>query len=788
MLRNFWTIARRNLLRNRGYESLNMLGLAIGLACAFFIAIWIHHELNMDRFHEEADRTYAVMRHSTFGGERGTTRSMPKPLADALEADYAEVEHAVLVSWDNFMLLSLEDAAFRENGRWAGQAFFEVFSFPLLRGVAEDALATPESITLSRRLAERFFGSEWERRDDILGSVIRLDNRVDLTVTGIFENVPSTSSMQFDFVIPREEYTRRNDWVESWRNNGLRLFAQLHAGTDVGAFNSRIKDVIDAHHDFYESDVFLYPMTDLWLRSEFEDGVNVGGRIDYVYIFGLIALFILVIAGINFTNLATARSARRAREIGVRKTMGAERSSLVVQFLGESLVKAGIACLLAFILVLALLPMFADLTQIRLGIADMPARLWLFFAGVAMVTGLAAGAWPALYVSSFPPIGTLGGNRVASGRGSWLQNGLVVLQFGLSIVLIVGTVTVYRQLDFIRTADLGVDREHMAMVRLEGGIQQNYETFQAEAARIPGVVGMTSSSSNPLRIGSDTMGVEWEGKDPENNTLFWNASVNYDFVQTMGMELLDGRDFSRDFGADSTNYLINEEAAEAMGMDNPVGQSITFWDAPGTIVGLLKDFHMQSMYNEIRPVIFRLRPDDQGVLFVRFDAANLGNAVEAFSALYARFNPEYPLNMRFMDEDYEESYQAEAAMGTLTNVFAGVAIFIACLGLFGLASYAAERRRREIGIRKVLGAGEGSVVMLMSRDFLLLVAAAFVVAGPLSWMAANAWLENFAYRIEAGAGTVIMVGAATAVIALLTVGTQAVRSARTNPVEALRSE
>ncbi len=788
MLRNFWTIARRNLLRNRGYESLNMLGLAIGLACAFFISIWIHHELNMDRFHEEADRTYAVMRHSTFGGERGTTRSMPKPLADALEADYAEVEHAVLVSWDNTLLLSMGDRAFREDGRWAGSAFFEVFSYPLLRGEAENALMTPESITLSRTLAERFFGADWERRDDILGQTIRLDNRVDLTVTGVFENVPSTSSMQFDFIVPIEEYTRRNDWVESWSNNGLRLFAQLRAGADLGAFNARIKDVIDAHHDFYESDVFLYPMNDLWLRSEFEDGVNVGGRIDYVYIFGLIALFILVIAGINFTNLATARSARRAREIGVRKTMGAERSSLVVQFLGESLIKAGIACLVAFILVLALLPMFADLTEIRLGVGDMPSGLWLFFGSVALITGLAAGAWPALYVSSFPPIGTLGGSRLASGRGGWLQNGLVVLQFGLSIVLIVGTVTVYRQLDYIRTADLGVDREHMAMVRLEGGIHQNYDTFQAEASRIPGVVGMTTSNNNPLRIGNDTMGVEWEGKDPENNTLFWNASVNYDFVQTMGMELLDGRDFSRDFGADSTNYVINEEAAKAMGMDDPVGQQITFWDAPGTIVGLLKDFHMQSMYNEIRPVIFRLRPDDQGVLFVRFDAANLGSAVEAFSGLYARFNPEYPLEMRFMDEAYEESYQAEAAMGTLTNVFAGVAIFIACLGLFGLASYAAERRRREIGIRKVLGAGEGSVVLLMSRDFLLLVAAAFIVAGPLSWMAANAWLENFAYRIEAGAGTVVMVGAATAVIALLTVGTQAVRSARTNPVEALRSE
>ncbi|PIQ63452.1 MAG: hypothetical protein COV99_02905 [Bacteroidetes bacterium CG12_big_fil_rev_8_21_14_0_65_60_17] len=788
MLRNFWTIARRNLLRNRGYESLNMLGLAIGLACAFFIAIWIHHELSMDRFHEEADRTYAVMRHSTFGGERGTTRSMPKPLADALEADYAEVEHAVLVSWENTLLLSKGDVAFREKGHWAGPAFFNVFSFPLLRGAVDGALATPESITISRTLAERFFGADWERRDDILGSVIRLDNRADLAVTGVFEDVPSTSSLQFDFIIPIEEYIQRNDWVESWSNNGLRLFAQLREGADVAAFNRTIKDVIDAHHDFYESDVFLYPMTDLWLRSEFEDGVNVGGRIDYVYIFGLIALFILVIAGINFTNLATARSARRAREIGVRKTMGAQRSSLVVQFLGESLVKAGIACTLAMLVVWALFPFFADLTQIRIRPGQLPAGLWLVFGLVAIVTGLAAGAWPALYVSSFPPIGALGGSRMASGGGRLLQNGLVVLQFGLSIVLIVGTVTVYRQLDYIRTADLGVDREHMAMVRLEGGIHQNYTTFQYEAERIPGITGVTTSSNNPLRIGNDTMGVEWEGKDPDNNTLFWNASVNYDFVETMGMEMLDGRDFSRDFGADSTNYLINEEAAKAMGMTDPVGQQITFWDRPGTVIGLLKDFHMQSLYNEIRPVIFRLRPEDQGILFVRFDAANLGSSVEAFRALYARFNSEYPLEMRFMDEAYEESYEAEAAMGTLTNVFAGVAIFIACLGLFGLASYAAERRRREIGIRKVLGAGEWSVVVLMSRDFLLLVAAAFVVAGPLAWMAANAWLENFAYRIDAGVGTIIVVGVATATIALVTVGTQAVHSARTNPVEALRSD
>ncbi len=788
MLRNFWTIAQRNLLRNRGYESLNMLGLAIGLACAFFIFIWIHHELNMDRFHEDADRTYAVMRHSTFGGERGTTRSMPKPLADALKADYPEVEHAVLLSWENTMLLSQGDTAFREEGRWAGEAFFEVFSFPLIRGTAAEALAVPESITISRHLAERFFGSDWEQRDDILGSVIRLDNRVDVTVTGVFENVPSTSSLQFDFIVPVEEYIRRNDWVESWSNNGLRLFAQLRGGADVGAFNRTIKDVIDQHHDFYESDVFLYPMTDLWLRSEFEDGVLVGGRIDYVRIFGFIALFILVIAGINFTNLATARSARRAREIGVRKTMGAERGSLVVQFLGESVIKAALALVIGLILVVAFFPSFSELTRMEISVGELPGGIWLFFAGIALLTGLVAGAWPALYVSSFPPIGILGGNRTVSGGGRVLQNSLVVLQFGLSIVLIVGTVTVYKQLDYIRSKDLGVDREHMAMVRLEGGIAQNYETFRSQALQIPGIVSITSANNNPLQIGQDTMGVEWDGKDPDDNTLFWNAAVNYGFVETMGIDLLDGRGFSRDFGADSSNYLVNEQAAEAMGMVSPVGQPITFWERPGTIVGLMKDFHMGSMYNEIRPVIFRLRPNDTRLLFVRFNPVQLGAAMEGFGRLYSQFNPEYPMNLRFMDEEFQDTYRSEAAMGTLTNVFAGVAIFIACLGLFGLASYTAERRRREIGIRKVLGAGEGSVVMLMSRDFLLLVAAAFIVAGPLSWMAANAWLENFAYRIEAGAGTIVVVGLATAVIAFLTVGGQAVRSARTNPVEALRSD
>lgn len=788
MIRNFVTTALRNILRHKGYSALNIFGLAVGLASAFIIVIWMRDEFSMDRFHEDADRIYSVMRHSTFGGTKGTTDSMPKPMAQAMLDEFPEVENTVLLSWPMFSLLRHEDESVRISGRWAGSDFFEVFTFPMVVGDPTTALEAPESITLSENLAERFFGSGWRNRNDLIGSQVSLDNRIDLTVTGVFETPPANSTLQFDFVVPMEEFIRRNDWVEAWDNNGLRLWARLHDGVDVSEFNQKISGFIDEHHDSYESEAFLYPISDKYLYSNWENGVLIGGRIDYIRIFGLVGLVIILIASINFMNLATARSAQRSREIGVRKTIGASRGSLAWQFMGESVIKAGIAFIFSLALVAILIPGFNSLTQKSITITSLDPILWVQFLGIALVTGILAGSYPAMYLSSFSVTGVFAKRSAASGKGSGIRKVLVVLQFAMSIILIVGTVTVYRQLEFIRSKDLGLNRENVAMVRLEGGIEEQFDSFKYQLLEVEGVNGVTRADNNPLQIGNDTMGVDWEGKDPDNNTLFWNSAVGYDFVSTMGIAMSDGRPFSRDFGSDSSNYLINWQAAEKMGMTSPVGQQITFWDRPGTIIGVMEDFHMGSMYQPIRPVILRLRPDNTWMTFIRIEAAKTAEALAGLESLYKTFNPEYPLNVRFMDDEFEESYRNEAVIGAFANIFAVVAIFIACLGLFGLASFTAERRTREIGIRKVMGASVPHVVTLMSREFLLLVGLAFLIAAPISWKMMNDWLSGFAYHTEFGIGILAVAGLVTLTIALLTVSYQSILSALANPVNSLRSD
>lgn len=788
MLRNFVTVALRNIRRHKGYAALNIMGLAVSLTCAFLIVLWLQDEVSTDRFHQKSDRLYSVMRHSTFGGTRGTTPSMTKPLAQYMRENYPEVEHAALLSWDNYSLLSKDDVAFRTNGRWAGQAFFQMFSFPLVKGDPTSALSIPESIVLSESAAARFFGDDWAERDDVIGSLVAIDNRLDLAVTGVFEDVPSNSSLEFDFIIPIEEFIARNSWVEQWDNNGLTLFATLQPGTDLNAFNAKITDVIDQHHDSYESDVFLYPFADRYLRSTWDNGVNSGGRIEYVRLFGVIGVFLLLIASINFMNLSTARSAKRAREIGVRKTVGASRHSLAWQFMGESIVKVVIAFLFAVVLLVILMPVFNSLASADISITSLSPVVWIQFLGLALLTGVIAGSYPAFYLSGFSVTGVFDQRTTATGKGSGMRRVLVVLQFALSIILIVGTITIYRQLDFIMSKDLGLDRDNVAMVRLEGAVRDQFDTFKTRALQINGIESMTTSNNNPLQIGNDTIGVLWEGKDPDDNQLFSNAAVGWDFVETMGMTIVDGRAFSRDFGADTTNYLINQRAAEAMSMDNPVGQQIRFWGVEGTIVGVMKDFHLNSMYRAIEPTILRLRPEDTGIIMMRIAGSRTSEALEEFGELYAEFNPEYPLNVRFMDEEFEESYQTEIMIGSLANVFAAIAIFIACLGLFGLASFTAEQRTREIGIRKVLGASVPSVVTLLSREFLVLVLIAFVIGAPIAWSVMNGWLDMFAYRTEIGFGVIVVTAIVTLAIAGLTVSYQAIRSAMANPVNAIRSE
>jgi len=787
-MHNFLKFALRNIRRHKGYAALNILGLAVSFACVFLIVIRIQDEVSTDKFHDKGDRLYSVMRHSTFGGNLGTTQSMTKPLAAYMRDNYPEVEDAALLSWDSFALLSREGEAFRTNGRWAGRAFFEMFSFPLLKGDPATVLQSPESIVLSEASAVRFFGENWDMRDDILGSTVSIDNRLDLIVTGVFEDTPSNSSLDFEFIIPIEEFIARNEWVDQWDNNGLTLFATLVPGTNLAAFNEKISGVIDEHQDSYESEVFLFPFQDRHIYSNWENGVQSGGRILYIRLFSIIGVFLLLIASINFMNLSTARSAQRAREIGVRKTVGASRWTLASQFMGESIVKVSIAFVLSLLLLVAILPGFNALTESEATLASIQPLVWLQLFGIAMATGVLAGSYPALYLSGFSVTGVFDKRTTASGKGSGLRRALVVLQFSLSIILIVGTITIYRQLDYIMTKDLGLDRDNVAMVRLEGGVREQFDTFKQRALQIDGIESMTRSSNNPLQIGNDTIGVQWEGKDPDDNQLFWNSAVGYDFVHTMGIQMSTGRAFSRDFGSDSTNYLINWKAAEAMGMDDPVGQQISFWDVPGTIVGVMEDFHMSSMYRPITPVIFRLRPENTGIVFFRVAGDRTSDALAEFGELYSEFNPEFPLNVRFMDQEYDENYRSEQMIGSLAGIFAAIAIFIACLGLFGLASYTAEQRTREIGIRKVLGASVPSVVTLLSREFLFLVMIAFVVGAPVAWIVMNGWLDLFAFSIELGPGIIALTALVTVAIAGLTVSYQAFKSALSNPVEAIRSD
>ncbi len=788
MLRNYFLTAIRNIRRHKGYSFINVAGLAIGFVCSFFILLWVQDEMSYDTFLPENDQVYRVMRHTVFGGKKGTGSAMPKPIAQVLVDDYPEITHTVLMSWDMDMVLTYENQPFRSEGRYFGSDFFTVFKFPLIIGDAATALLDPESIAISESLAERFFGKDWRQKDDLLGKRFNIDHRLDVRLTAIFKEVPANSSLQFNFVLPMQEYIRNNDWVERWDNNGLRLFARLEKGADPEVVNAKIKDLIDQHVDAWESDVFLQPYSDMYLWSDFENGVLVGGRIEYVRIFLLVAVFIILIASINFMNLSTARSMQRAREIGVRKAVGATKSSLARQFIGESMLTAMMAFVMAMILVFLLLPSFNMLTSKAVSISLLDPGLWLQFGGLALFTGLLAGSYPALYLSSFNVVSVLRGTPRKKSRGGGLRKGLVVLQFIMCIILIVGTFTVYQQLRYIRNKALGVDRENVVYMAFEGNIRNQFDAFKNELLNTPGIMNVTLSSQNPLSVGNNTIGVDWDGKLEGDNTLYSTILTGYDFVETMRIKLKEGRVFSKEFGADSSNYMINEKAAASMGMDNPVGQRLTLWGREGSIIGVVKDFHMQSLYRPIEPVIMRLSPQRTWIVYVRIEAGQTREALAALETVHNKFNPEYPFNCRFLDDEFEQTYRSETVIGTLANIFAVLAILIACLGLLGLASFTAEQRVKEIAIRKVLGASVLKIVMMLSREFILLVVGAYAFAAPIAYYLMSKWLEDFAFHTEISIGILASAGILSVLIAWLNVGYQSIRAGMANPVVSLRSE
>lgn len=753
------------------------------MACSILIFLWVFDELGHDRFHEDIDRIYQVMEHQTYSGDMFTTQSTPGILAPTLKEEVPEFQYVATYTWNMDFLFTKGEKSLKENGLYARPDFFHILSIPMLQGNRDELLSNPNSVVISREMARKYFGET-----NPVGESITLNSEELLTVTGVFRKLPENSSITFDFVLPFEDWLKENEWATEWGNNGPSTIAKLHAGVDVAALNTKLNDFIKERNEDSNVDLFVCPYADLYLYGQFEQGEVAGGRIDYVYLFSIVAVFILLIACINFMNLSTAKAGRRAKEVGIRKSIGATKGSLVGQFIGESMMITFLSLLLSILLVEAFLPVFNGLTNKAIDINYFEPALMLIFLGTALFTGLLAGSYPAFYLSSFEAVKTLKGTIKSSTGEIFARKGLVVFQFTLSVILIICTIVVYRQIQFTQTKNLGYDKENLLYFTVEGGLNNSWEPFRQEVSNVPGVASISRAGATFMGRNSNTSGLDWPGKDPETRVLFENVSTDFGLVETLGFELADGRTHSREFGADTSRIIINQRAADVMGMENPVGKFITLWDQETEIIGLVKDFNFQSLRQEVEPLFFRLAPEYTWRAYVRVNSSDIQNTIAGIENVYKKFNPTYPFEYEFMDEQYAALYRSEQRIGDLAKYFSIFAILISCLGLFGLSAFTAEQRAKEIGVRKVLGASVHNLVLLLTKDFTKPVLFAIMIAIPVSWWMMDSWLSDFAYRSALNWWIFMASGVTAILIAWLTVSWQSVRAAWANPVKSLKSE
>ncbi|WAC14662.1 ABC transporter permease [Dyadobacter pollutisoli] len=790
MILNYFKIAWRNIAHNKSFSSINILGLALGMACSLLIMLWIQDEFSMDSYHANGPQLYHVMERQFFDGKVEATPGTPGLLADELKKEFPEIAYSAGLSWQEERTFSVGEKVNKEKGRWAGEDWFKMYSIPLLTGTAEDVLSSPTNIAISRKLAENYFGNA----QAAMGKSIRMSNQEDYQVSAVFE-MPENSSVKYDYLLSWKDLLAHNEWLKDWGNSVTETHIQLHTdgkglSADPGKLEAKIKSFLKTRNPNmgskgFDIQLFLQPSSEAYLYSNFKNGYLDGGRIEYVRLFGIVAIFILLIACINFMNLATARSVKRAREVGVRKVVGAGRGWLIGQFVGEALVLTFIALLVAVVFVWGLLPTFNTLTEKHITFQFADASFWLTLLAMTLLTGLIAGSYPALFLSSLNPIRVLKGSIRFGSGARFFRQGLVVFQFALSMLLIIGTVVVYRQMDFIQTKNLGFDRQGMVYIPSEGELLNKYDLFKEELLQMPGIEAVTKMEGTPTNGFGTTGNVQWPGKDPSTNIQFQFSQIDYDFTKTLKVKV-KGRDFSRAFGADSMNYIINETAAKRIGYQDPVGKPLTMWGKTGTIVGVVDDYHQSSMHTAIEPFIARL---GQGkMIIVRIRPGQTKQAMASLESLCREINPKFPFAYMFADEAFQSLYRSETVVGTLANYFAFLAIFICCLGLFGLAAFTAEQRTKEIGVRKVLGASVTGIVALLSKDFLKLVLIAIVIASPIAWYAMNQWLRDFVYRIDMEWWVFVLAGLLAVTIALLTVSFQSVKAALMNPVKTLRSE
>jgi len=787
MIKNYLKVAWRNLERGKAHTFINVAGLSVGLACSLLIMLWVQDERSVDGFHANEKQLYQIYERNTYDGKVDAAYNTQGLLADELKRRIPEVQYASGLEQNHPFTFEAGNKIIKMDGTYAGADFFRMFSYPLLQGTPETALNAPPGITISRKMAESFFGSA----EKVIGKTIRVENKDNLLVTAVFENLPANSSLQFDFLRSWKAYVAENGWVNNWGSTSPATYVQLRADADPDKVAVKIKDFINLYKPETNSaytDLLLQPFSEKYLHSTFKNGQVDGGRIAYVNLFSIVAIFILLIAAINFMNLSTARSIKRAKEVGVRKVIGAVRQAIMGQFICEAVLLTFISMLIAIVLVLMLLPQFNNLTGKHLLIPIDQPVFWITLLGLLALTSLIAGSYPAFLLSSLNPVKILKGRLKFSAGAAFFRKGLVVFQFTLSVILIIGTIVIYRQMQYVQTKNLGYDRESLLYIPLEGDLINKFDLFKQEAENMPGVQAISKMKESPTVIGHSNGDISWTGKDPSLTTSFADATVGYDFVKTMKIELRDGRDFSKEF-ADSSNYLVNETAAKKIGYKNPVGQPLSWGSNKGKIIGVLKDFHFNSMHEAIEPLVIRLSEQQKwGTILVRIEPGETRQVIDRLEKICKDINPEFTFSYQFSDQEFAKLYNSEQVVSKLSNYFAFLAIFISCMGLLGLAMFTAEQRIKEIGIRKVLGASAVSLFSLLSSEFLLLVAIALVIASPIAWYATSKWLQSFAYHTAVEWWIFALSGGLVILIAMATVSFQAVKAALVNPVKSLRGE
>ncbi|WP_222930332.1 ABC transporter permease [Larkinella punicea] len=795
MLRNYFKIAQRNLLKHKGYSLINIGGLATGMAVAMLIGLWIYDELSFNKYHQNYDRIAKVMQSAVVNGEFGAGEYMPIPLGNELRTAYADdFTSVVLSSWTREHILAYGDTKLTKTGNFMSPEAPDLLTLKMLKGTRE-GLNDPSSILLSQSVSEVLFGDA-----DPLGKILKIDNKLNVKVTGIYQDLPhNTEFRDMTFMAPWDLYVSSESWVKQaqdnadWGNNSWQILAQLAAKSDFEAVTAKIKNLRLKHVPetaYAKPEVFLHPMSRWHLYTGWDKSGNVEGRIQYVWLFGIIGVFVLFLACINFMNLSTARSEKRAKEVGIRKAIGSLRSQLISQFFSESLLVVAIAFVISLLLVQLMLPFFNEVADKNIAILWANPIFWLSGIGFSFLTGILAGSYPAFYLSSFRPINVLKGTFRVSRFASIPRKVLVVVQFTVSVTLIIGTIIVFRQIQYAKSRPIGYDRSGLITITMNTPeLYGRYNALRNELLQTGAVLEMSTASTPVTNLNSRLIGFDWEGKDPNLKEQFGTVAVTHDFGKTVGWQFIEGRDFSRAFSTDSSGMVLNETAIRYMGLKDPVGKTVKWNGKPHQIIGVVKDLVMGSPFEPVYQTVFLLSYEWASVINIRLNPnQSASESLAKIETVFRQFNPGSPFDYKFSDQQYALKFATEERIGRLASVFAILAIFISCLGLFGLASFVAEQRTKEIGVRKVLGASVFNLWRLLSKDFVILVVIAFGIATPIAWYFLHHWLQKYDYRTEISWWIFAVSGAGALVITLLTVSFQSIKAALMNPVKSLRSE